>query len=91
MPIQQNWKSFSIHSAPIFISAGPLQLKLYNLVNTTGATTDDISQEAGGDQAVTPAVIRAACIMFATIPILLVYPWLQKYFVQGVMIGAVKG
>jgi putative aldouronate transport system permease protein len=68
-----------------------LQQKLYNLVNTAGATVDAISQEAGGDQAVTPEVIRAACIIFATMPILLVYPFVQKYFVKGVMIGAVKG
>jgi putative aldouronate transport system permease protein len=32
-----------------------------------------------------------ATVMFATVPILLVYPWLQRYFVTGVTIGAVKG
>ncbi|MCL2181516.1 MAG: hypothetical protein FWB83_10365 [Treponema sp.] len=35
--------------------------------------------------------IKAAAIMFATIPILVVYPWLQRYFIKGVTIGAVKG
>ena len=35
-------------------------------------------------------VLKSACIMFATIPIVIVYPFIQKYFVKGVMIGAVK-
>jgi putative aldouronate transport system permease protein len=34
--------------------------------------------------------LRAASVMFATVPILLVYPWLQKYFIVGVSIGAIK-
>lgn len=34
--------------------------------------------------------IKSASIVFTTLPILLVYPWLQKYFVHGVMIGAIK-
>jgi putative aldouronate transport system permease protein len=35
--------------------------------------------------------IQMATVMFATVPILIVYPWLQRYFVAGVTIGAVKG
>jgi len=35
-------------------------------------------------------VMKAACVVFATLPILCVYPFVQKYFVTGVMIGAVK-
>ena len=34
--------------------------------------------------------IKAATIMVATVPILLLYPWLQRYFIRGVMIGAIK-
>lgn len=35
--------------------------------------------------------IKAACMAFSMIPVMIVYPWLQKYFVKGVMIGSVKG
>ncbi len=40
---------------------------------------------------VTPVSIRAAVTIVASVPILIVYPFLQKYFVNGVMIGSVKG
>lgn len=39
----------------------------------------------------TPATIRAATVMVATLPILLGYPFIQKYLVKGTMVGAVKG
>ena len=67
----------------------PLQLKLYNLVNSSGEA-EQIAQEAGVVP-VSQEVLKPASIMFATIPILLIYPFVQKYFVKGVMIGAVKG
>ena len=35
--------------------------------------------------------VKAACMVFSMIPVMIVYPWLQKYFVKGVMIGSVKG
>jgi len=39
----------------------------------------------------TPETIKGAVIMVSTIPIIMVYPFLQKYFTKGVMLGAVKG
>jgi putative aldouronate transport system permease protein len=35
--------------------------------------------------------MKAAAVMFATVPILVIYPWLQRYFIAGVSVGAVKG
>ena len=40
---------------------------------------------------VTPETTKAAVIMVTTIPIIIVYPFLQKYFAKGIMLGAVKG
>ncbi|MCL2058999.1 MAG: carbohydrate ABC transporter permease [Oscillospiraceae bacterium] len=40
---------------------------------------------------INPDNIKAATIIFATVPILCVYPFIQKYFTQGIMIGAIKG
>jgi putative aldouronate transport system permease protein len=39
----------------------------------------------------TPEGIQSAAIMIMVIPMLLVYPFLQKYFVKGVMLGSIKG
>ena len=47
---------------------------------------------AGGDEAFLPQeTIRMASIVMAMVPILIVYPFLQKHFAKGVMIGSVKG
>lgn len=56
--------------------------------------TDQLTQmTAGRDdmQAIATEGIKAATIMVTTIPILLVYPFIQKYFVKGVMVGSLKG
>ena len=43
------------------------------------------------DSNILPEGVRAATIVASTVPILLVYPLLQKYLIKGIMIGAVKG
>lgn len=67
----------------------PLQLKLYYLIVT--ATESFQAAVEGSAQYTNPEVLKASCIMFATIPIICVYPFVQNYFVQGTMIGSVKG
>lgn len=84
------WNTFQ--DALYFItksSLKPLQLKLYELVNASGSQAS-VSQEVAGESMQAEEVLKSACIMFATIPIVIVYPFIQKYFVKGVMIGAVK-
>jgi len=87
------WNGFSdalmyLMSAPQY---HPIQLKLYNIINNL-ASIEIASQEgiAGGIPAATEGM-KAAAVMFATIPIVLIYPWLQRYFIKGVTIGSVKG
>jgi putative aldouronate transport system permease protein len=53
-----------------------------------GAVT---SQEAGDAQASNTRTIQMATMLVATAPILALYPFLQRYFVKGVMIGSIKG
>ena len=68
----------------------PIQLKLYQIVYNN--MQPEISAIEGSIASnLLPESLKAASVMFCTIPILLVYPWLQKHFVQGIMIGSIKG
>lgn len=70
----------------------PLQLKLYHIIK--GSQAVDIAAMEGGSSTMATDIsesIEPATIIFATLPILVVYPFVQRYFVAGVTIGAVKG
>lgn len=68
----------------------PLQVFLRNLVLAGSVASGQVTS-IGGDNVVVEDSLKFATIMVSTIPILLVYPFIQKYFVKGVMIGAIKG
>ncbi|WP_145407548.1 carbohydrate ABC transporter permease [Paenibacillus xylanexedens] len=73
-----------------------LQYELMKILQTSTtaatATASDAYQSAeSSGTAVTPTSIRATMTIIASVPILMVYPFLQKYFVQGMTIGGVKG
>ena len=68
-----------------------IQFKLYQLVASASEAQTASLADTGGVSQSAPEVLQAASIMFVTIPIIIIYPFLQKYFVQGTMIGAVKG
>lgn len=67
----------------------PLQLILREILVQNSTESMQLGSSAG-DQAAIGESIKYATIMVATLPILCVYPFLQKYFVKGVMVGAVK-
>ncbi|MCZ8518932.1 MULTISPECIES: carbohydrate ABC transporter permease [Paenibacillus] len=67
----------------------PLQLVLREILITN--STDNMMTGASSlDKIPVGETIKYATIIVATVPILLLYPFLQKYFVKGVMIGAIK-
>ena len=66
----------------------PLQLLLYNILNNINAV--EVAAQEGFMQPGLKESLKCATVMFATIPILLIYPWLQRYFISGVTLGAVK-
>lgn len=68
----------------------PLQLILREILLANSAATMSGGGSAG-DQYMLGESIKYATIIVATLPILCLYPFIQKYFVKGVMIGAVKG
>ncbi len=73
----------------------PLQLYLYELITQSLRAVEegiDAQSTAVEDRMnVTPDSVRSAAILLSTVPILLVYPYLQRYFISGIVIGSVKG
>ncbi len=68
----------------------PLQLVLRGML--LEGSYDQTSQVgAGSNFAVVPQTLKYATIIVSTVPILIVYPFVQRYFVKGVMIGSLKG
>ena len=66
----------------------PLQLYLFNIMNNVNKM--EVETLEGMSTPGLAASMKAAVVMFSTIPILCVYPWLQRFFIQGVTLGAVK-
>lgn len=66
----------------------PLQLLLYNVLNSMSSV--EISTQEGFTTPGLSDAMKAAIVIFSTVPILCIYPWLQKYFIHGVTVGAVK-
>lgn len=71
----------------------PLQNRLREILlianqNTADTSTDPVAAQKLAQMS---SVIKYSAIIISTVPIICVYPFIQKYFVQGVMIGSIKG
>lgn len=71
-----------------------LQLFLVRIIQSkdeAGQLSELASISGSVDNTVTSETVQLATMVAATVPIILVYPFLQRYFVKGIMIGSVKG
>ena len=69
-----------------------LQHRLYIYLNqTTSINTEQISEQMAQNLLNNGVTTKYTIAMITIIPILLVYPFMQRYFVKGIMLGAVKG
>lgn len=90
-----NWNSF--FDALIYLTREdmyPLQLVLRNILTQSQVTANPAMLSgvtSYADQQRVTELIKYAMIIVASLPMLILYPFLQKYFVKGMMIGAIKG
>ena len=89
-----NWNSFQ--DSLLLMSSKPelytLQHRLYVYLNqTTSINSEQISEQMAQSLLNNSVTTKYTIAMITIIPILLVYPFMQRYFVKGIMLGAVKG
>ena len=69
----------------------PVMIFLRNIVNGAELAANNPNVTQGLEESIVSPVIRSATIVSVILPIICVYPFIQKYFVQGIMVGSVKG
>ena len=72
-------------------SLKPLQLYLRDIVLEADTSNQNLNLNIDRLMNLSPEGIRNATVIVSTIPILLVYPFLQRYFIRGILVGSVKG
>ncbi len=70
-----------------------LAVMIHAMIRNSTMTAEQLTQASEGGDTIqmTPQTVQAAGIVVLLLPMMMIYPWLQKYFVKGVMIGAIKG
>ena len=70
----------------------PIQTYLYRVIASAASSKTVVAMPIGiTAQQVSSTSLRLATMVVTTVPIIIIYPFLQKYFVKGFMIGSVKG
>ncbi len=69
----------------------PLQMFLREILITDQSTTTAVDVTTMNAESFNRELIKYCTVIISTVPILVIYPFLQKYFVKGVMVGAIKG
>lgn len=83
-----HWNSYYL---PMIYLDDPNKFPLQLILRSMLMQATDTTRMALGEASVVPTGIKSAVIVITMIPVLLVYPFVQKYFVKGVTIGAIKG
>ncbi|MEK3723062.1 carbohydrate ABC transporter permease [Paenibacillus sp. FSL H8-0034] len=87
-----HWNTF--FSALLYINDShkwPIQILLRQIVIMSSGGIGDASFAAEASYVVPPQTVKMAVIVVATLPIIMVYPFLQKHFAKGVLLGSIKG
>ena len=85
-----NWNAW--FDCLVYIRSGKkqvLQVVLRRIINE--GSSEMLEGASVEDMAVSPEMLKAASIYVSTLPVLLIYPFLQKYFVKGIYVGSLKG
>ena len=69
----------------------PLQMVIRKMVIDSDIASMTTTSSSSSETLLTESKIKYAVVIISVLPMLIVYPFLQKYFVRGVMIGSVKG
>ena len=69
----------------------PIQLVLYQLLLSGDAQSGNFQQITSNGVTILPVNLRAATMVLAILPIMLVFPFAQRYFSKGILLGSVKG
>ena len=69
----------------------PIQVRLRQFIAMSASMERDSATGPASSADLNRRTIEAAVVMFGTLPILMVYPFLQKYFVKGALLGSLKG